>query len=413
MEFLSAGVTRVTAITRMVIISAFADSYSFKSTLNKWELNQKDSSLNGLVPVKENSLQNWSTALLRLLLSSDPAGSGKAQRYNLDTKFLIMEESKLKLKLAVYWAAACAGCCVSVLDMHEKLFDVVTTIDLVFWPFALDTKYKDVEEMPDNHIDITLFNGAIRNSENEHMAKLLRKKSKILVAYGSCAHLGGIPGLANFSSKKDIFNRIYSESESTVNPGNIKPLPEYEVKEGILTIPDFFEDVRSLSQVVDVDYSIPGCPPQTDRLLEVITTIVSGAELPPKGSVIGAGIKTQCDECIRKKTENKKIKKFYRPWEIEDDGITCFIEQGVLCMGPATRTGCGYRCIKGNAPCRGCYGPPDSVTDPGAKMMSSIASIIDEKEPEEISRVLEDIVDPAGTFYRFSLPVSLLRKKVS
>ena len=323
-----------------------------------------------------------------------------------------MEQHKPKLKLAVYWAAACGGCCVSVLDVHEKLFDVIAAADLVFWPIALDTKYEDVENMPDKHIDLTLFNGAVRNSENEHMAKLLREKSKILVAYGSCAHMGGIPGLANFSSKEEIFRRVYEESESLVNPGNTRPLPEFEVNEGILNIPVFFNDVRSLAQVVDVDYFIPGCPPQTERLLEVFTAVVTGAELPPPGSVVGADVKAQCDECTRKKTENKKITKFYRPWEINDDGETCFLEQGVLCMGPATRAGCGHRCIKGNAPCRGCYGPPPGAVDPGAKMMSAIASIIDEKEPEEISRVIEDIADPAGFFYRFSLPSSLIRRKV-
>jgi F420-non-reducing hydrogenase small subunit len=323
-----------------------------------------------------------------------------------------MEEPKSKLKLAVYWAAACGGCCVSVLDVHEKLFDVIAAADLVFWPIALDTKYKDVEGMPDNHIDVTLFNGAVRNSENEHMARLLRKKSKILVAYGSCSHLGGIPGLANFSTKEEIFCRIFKECESVTNPENIKPLPEFEVPEGKLELPVFYNDVRSLAQVVDVDYYLPGCPPQTDRLLEVFAAIVTGAELPPKGSVIGAETKAQCDECIRKKSEDKRIKKFYRPWEINDDGVTCFMEQGVLCMGPATRAGCGYRCIKGNSPCRGCYGPTSDAADPGAKMMSAIASIIDEKEPEEIKRVIEDIVDPAGTFYRFSLPTSLIRRKM-
>ncbi|MFA5819626.1 MAG: F420-nonreducing hydrogenase [Bacteroidales bacterium] len=324
-----------------------------------------------------------------------------------------MEGSKPKLKLAVYWAAACGGCCVSVLDVHEKLFDVIAAADFVFWPIALDIKYKDVEEMPDNHIDVTLFNGAVRNSENEHMARLLREKSRILVAYGSCSHLGGIPGMANFSTKEDIFRRVYEESESVINPEKVRPLSEYEVKEGILELPVFYNDVRSLAQTVEVDYYIPGCPPQTDRLLEVFVAIVSGAELPPKGSVIGAGTKAQCDECIRKKTENKRIKKFYRPWEISDDGETCFMEQGVICMGPATRAGCGHRCIKGNSPCRGCYGPTSDVTDPGTKMMSAIASIIDEKEPEEIKRVLEDIVDPAGLFYRFSLPVSLIRRNLS
>ena len=322
-------------------------------------------------------------------------------------------ENKPKINLAIYWGAACGGCCVSVLDVHESLFDVVAAADLVFWPIALDFKYKDVEDMPDGHIDVCLFNGAVRNSENEHMAKLLRQKTKVLVAYGSCAHMGGIPGLANFSSKKDIFNRAYIESESTVNPEKIFPVPEYKVKEGILTIPEFYNDVLTLNQVVDVDYYLPGCPPQTERLVEVFMAIVTGAELPPKGSIVGAYDKPQCDDCRRKKTDQKKVKKFYRPWEIEDDGETCFLEQGVICMGPATRGGCGEaRCVIGNAPCRGCYGPTSDVIDPGAKMLSAIASVIDSDDPDEIEKIIDDIADTSGTFYRFSLPSAIIRRKI-
>ncbi len=321
-------------------------------------------------------------------------------------------ETNTKLKLAVYWGAACGGCCVSVLDVHEKLLDIIAVADLVFWPIALDIKYKDVEAMEDGAIDVTLFNGAVRNSENEHMARLLRQKSKLLVAYGSCAQLGGIPGLANLSNKKEIFQRIYEDSESTNNPDKIHPQPKFDVPEGTLEIPEFYNDVRSLGQVVDVDYFIPGCPPQSERLLEVFGLIVSGAELPPKGSVVGAAVKPLCDDCERKKSDKKTVKKFYRPWEIKDDGETCFIEQGVICMGPATRAGCGSRCIKGNAPCRGCYGPTPEILDPGAKMMSAIASSIDADSPEEIERIVNDIVDPAGTFYRFSLPASILRRKI-
>ncbi|MCK4761692.1 MAG: oxidoreductase [Candidatus Aminicenantes bacterium] len=323
------------------------------------------------------------------------------------------KEEKPKIKLAVYWGAACGGCCVSVLDVHEKLFDVVAAADLVFWPIALDIKYKDVEAMPDGHIDVTLFNGAVRNSENEHLAKLLRQKTKVLVAYGSCAHMGGIPGLANFTTKDELFKRIYDETESTVNPDKIRPQPEHEVPEGKLKLPEFYNDVRTLDQVVDVDYYLPGCPPQTERLVEVFMAIVSGAELPPKGSVVGALDKAQCDECKRKKSDNKLIKKFYRPWEIQDDGETCFLEQGVICMGPATRGGCGVRCIEGNAPCRGCYGPPPDVPDPGAKMMSAIATMIDADDEEEIAKIVAQIDDPAGTFYRFSLPGSMLRRKLT
>lgn len=322
------------------------------------------------------------------------------------------KENKGKLKLAVYWGAACGGCCVSVLDVHEKLLDIVAVADLVFWPIALDIKYADVQKMPEGYIDVCLFNGAIRNSENELMAVLLRQKSKIMVAYGSCAHMGGIPGLANFSDREAIFDRVYKKSESTENPDGITPQPKYEVKEGILDIPAFYNDVQTLRNVVCVDYYIPGCPPQSERLLEVFQVIASGSELPSKESVIGALDKSQCDECPRKKTDNKMVKQFFRPWEIEDDGETCFLEQGVICMGPATRGGCGVRCIEGNAPCRGCYGPPPDVTDPGAKMMSAIATMIDSNDDSEINKIMDSIDDIAGTFYRFSLPSSILRRKV-
>jgi F420-non-reducing hydrogenase small subunit len=322
------------------------------------------------------------------------------------------KKAKPKIKMAVYWGAACGGCCVSVLDVHEALFDVVAAADLVFWPIALDTKYKDVEAMADGEIDLTLYNGAVRNSENEHIAHLLRKKSKILVAYGSCAHMGGIPGLANFSNREGIFERVYQTSESTVNPDKVRPQTVTKIKEGELTLPEFYNDVRALDQVTDVDYYLPGCPPQTERLVEVFMAIVTGAELPPKGSVVGALEKTQCDECTRKKTENKKIKEFKRPIDIVDDGETCFLEQGVICMGPATRGGCGYRCIEGNAPCRGCYGPPADVPDPGARMMSAIGTMIDSNDEKEIQKIVEQIADPAGTFYRFSLPGSILRRKL-
>ena len=80
--------------------------------------------------------------------------------------------------------------------------------------------------------------------------------------------------------------------------------------EGKLTFLIFYNDVMTLDQVVDVDYYLPGCPPQTERLVEVFMAIVTGAQLPPKGSVVGAREKAQCDECKRKKSDNKLIKKF-------------------------------------------------------------------------------------------------------
>jgi F420-non-reducing hydrogenase small subunit len=105
------------------------------------------------------------------------------------------------------------------------------------------------------------------------------------------------------------------------------------------------------------------------------------------------------------------IKEIKRPWEVIIDPQTCFLAQGLICMGPATRGGCGERCIEGNMPCRGCMGPTDQVFDQGAKFLSAFASILDSNDEKEIERLVGSIVDPAGTFYRFSLPSSLLGRK--
>jgi F420-non-reducing hydrogenase small subunit len=95
-----------------------------------------------------------------------------------------------KLKIALYWAASCGGCEIATLAIGDKILKLAEVADIVFWPVGLDFKYADVEKMPDKSIDACLFNGAIRTSENEHMAKVLRTKSKMMIAYGSCAYEG-------------------------------------------------------------------------------------------------------------------------------------------------------------------------------------------------------------------------------
>lgn len=314
-----------------------------------------------------------------------------------------------KPKLALYWAASCGGCEIAVLDLHEKILDVAGAFDIVFWPVALDFKYADVRAMEDKSIDLCLFNGSIRNSENEEIAHLLRAKSKTLVAFGSCALEGGIPGLANLTTKDDILHWVYKESPSLQANGGKYPETHTRMPEGEIEIPEMWKTVKSLDQVIDIEYSIPGCPPQPNQIWAVIEYIVSGKPLPAKGTVLGCGDKTCCDECPRERKE-KKLKKFYRPFEIEPNPNECLLDQGIVCMGPATRSGCGALCTKVNVPCRGCYGPPPNVTDQGAKMVSALSSIIDAHEPQEIESILDQIADPLGTFYRFSLAHSILRR---
>jgi F420-non-reducing hydrogenase small subunit len=314
-----------------------------------------------------------------------------------------------KPKLALYWAASCGGCEIAVLAINEKILDVAAAFDIVFWPVAVDAKVRDIEKMPDGSIEVCLFNGGIRTSEQEYMAQLLRKKSKVLVAFGSCACEGCIPGLANLNNREQIFDTAYREELSTENPAGVRPQHATEMPEGTLHLPVFYDTLKTLDQTVPVDYYLPGCPPEAERIWDAVTAIVQG-KLPEPGSVIGVDT-TVCEECPRARNE-KKIKKFHRTWEIIPDEETCLLEQGLLCCGIATRAGCGALCPAVNSPCIGCYGPNEGVHDYGARLMTALASVIDSQDPAEIDRIIrEGIPDPVGSFYRFSLAKSLLRRK--
>ena len=329
---------------------------------------------------------------------------------------------KNKPKIAMYWATSCGGCEISLANLNEKLIDVDANFDLVFCPCLMDTKKKDVEEMPDENIDITFFNGAIRTEENEEMAKLIRRKTKVLISYGSCACNGSIPALSNFFSAEEHFKTVYGKGPSLDNKDNIIPLEHVKMPEGELRLPKFYDGVKTLSQTVSVDYFIPGCPPETKQLWNVVELVLSGAALPPLKSVIGAGNSTVCDECKRKRHEDKKISRLYRNYEIIPDAENCLMEQGLICMGIATRSGCEALCPVVNMPCIGCYGPPAEVSDVGAKMASAIGSLLDISvlkglEEKDITKktdsVLDSFPDYGGTFYKFCLADSLIRHRAN
>jgi F420-non-reducing hydrogenase small subunit len=312
-----------------------------------------------------------------------------------------------KPKLALYWASSCGGCEIAVLAVHEAILDVAAAFDIVLWPCVMDFKRKDIEAMADGEIDVCLFNGAVRNDENAEWAHLLRQKSKVMVAFGSCASEGCMPGLANFADRKNLFQYVYYDSPSTENPEGTLPQASTTVPEGELELPVFWNTVHPLDQVVQVEYYLPGCPPEAKWIAAAVDAIVKG-ELPAPGSVIGMDV-TVCDECDRKR-DVKKITRFYRPYEIEPDPEICLLEQGLFCAGIATRAGCGALCPQVNMGCRGCYGPNEGVIDGGAKLISALASVIDAKTPEAIDAVLDTLPDPAGYFYRFSLAHSLLHR---
>jgi F420-non-reducing hydrogenase small subunit len=317
----------------------------------------------------------------------------------------------MKPKVAFYWCAACGGCEEAVVDLAEGILDVVAAVDIVLWPVALDFKKTDVEAMEDGSIAAAFINGAIRTSEQEEWAHLLRRKAQVVIAVGACAQMGGIPGLANFSNRAGVFQTVYQDSPSTVNAEGVIPETTHKENGFTVTLPRFFDTVKALHQVIDVDYFIPGCPPTPQLLADAVTALLAG-KLPEKGAVL-APDQALCMDCPRKDTKPEKlaISEFKRPHEILIDQEKCLLAQGLLCLGPATRSGCGSRCIEGNMCCTGCFGPTSRVRDYGGKALSAIASAADSNDEDQIIRILAKIPDPAGTFYRYSLPVSELQRK--
>ena len=316
-----------------------------------------------------------------------------------------------KPKVAVCWLGGCGGCDEAVVDINEVILRVVEAFDVVLWPVALDFKYDHIERMDDRAIALSVINGNVRNADQEEMAKLLRRKSQMVLAFGACACFGGTPGLANLRTKKDIFDWVYRDAPTVVNPEKNYPQTRVSSNGAVLTLPEFYEQVYPLNQIIDVDYYLPGCPPPPDLIVNAFTAVLEG-KLPPRGSTL-APHKALCDTCERNKTKPSRIaiRDIKRIHEVEAQSNTCFLAQGILCMGPATRTGCGETCININIPCRGCFGPVEGVRDAGAKYISALASMIDAEEEKDVKRILDKMNDEVGYLYRFSVPASILRKR--
>ncbi len=303
-----------------------------------------------------------------------------------------------RLRVALYWAGSCGGCDIAVLDTHEYLLEFAERIDIVFWPCVFDFKRHDLEAREDGSVDLCIFNGALVTDEHEEMAHLLRRTCRTMVASGACAVDGGIPGLVNQDGTGQALERVYKrhgpESERNVLPA----IPAQR-------LPSVRDRVRRLADVVKVDYAIPGCPPEPARMREVLEGLVDGQT--PAQVRIGCGTKSVCDECSLER-KGSAVERFRRVHELVPDTERCLLEQGLLCMGPATRAGCNARCTSVGMPCRGCYGPAGEARDQGAAMAGCIGSMIDAGDAHDIQACVDGIVDPSGTFYRYSLPASVL-----
>jgi len=317
-----------------------------------------------------------------------------------------------KPKVAFYWCASCGGCEETVVDLAEDVLKVLDAVDIALWPVALDYKLADVEAWEPGEVAVAFINGAVRLSEQLEWVRLLRQKCTLVIAFGACAHLGGIPGLANFTTREAILANKYHRLPTIDNSDGVEPETSCRVDGYPLQLPAFWKDVKPLDEVIEVDYYLPGCPPPAKTVAQAVEAILSG-QLPPKGAVL-APERSLCETCPLNDTKPEKltIKEFKRVATSTPKPGECFFAQGYICMGPATRAGCGERCIRANMPCRGCFGPTPGARDIGAKMLSSLGSLGEADTAEKSAEFAGKMVDLLGTFYRFNLPASLLKRRV-
>ena len=286
------------------------------------------------------------------------------------------------VRVAEEWFAVCGGCEVSILDIGEPLLDLLPQLQFVHMPVLMDHKLygqtgeKTSMEIPE--ADVGIITGGIRNAENRELAQEMRKKCKTIIALGSCACFGGIPAMGNMYTNDEIFDTVYRNTKSTEKGATPNPNPTQD-------IPALTDRVYSVGEVIKVDVSIPGCPPVPGWIVEALTALLSGKPFT-------LAERSVCDVCPTVREKKSAGGTIRRPLQSAEftpgryDNMRCLNEQGILCLGPATRAGCNYimgaepseqipRCVKAYMPCRGCFGPIRAGANPMVDMMGAISSI--------------------------------------
>ncbi|HDS09753.1 MAG TPA: hypothetical protein ENN73_05940 [Firmicutes bacterium] len=209
-----------------------------------------------------------------------------------------------KPRIGVYGFTGCAGCQLAIIDCEDQLADIFAAADIkVFYEASSSNDY-------DAEVDVALVEGSINTDKQLEELNYIRRKAKILIAFGSCAHHGCVQGMAlGDGNWEERWRKVYGDIKMEVaQPMEAQPLHKF----------------------VKVDGWIPGCAPNTTQMLRAITSLLNGHLPTYTNSPV-------CLECKFKEND-------------------CLLTKGQLCLGPLTMGGCGAACPSHNTPCIGCWG---------------------------------------------------------
>jgi F420-non-reducing hydrogenase small subunit len=291
-----------------------------------------------------------------------------------------------KLKINIEWLSDCGGCHVAIVDLHEKILDVLGAAEILRCPILTDIK-----SYP--QADVGIISGAIRTEHDRHAAQEMRKACRRIIALGTCAVYGGLPGAALAHSREEILDAVFVKNRTTVT----KTVPRDAVS-------PLEKMVTPIDEVIDVDLYLPGCPPHATFVFDALLTLIQNR--PPK-----ARDETVCGRCKRTmvKTAISRVRKNHEGMPKPD---ACFLSQGYLCLGSVTLDRCLAPCPNNGVICTGCAGPTMQIlTEPNRDIRTELAermarlTLIEEKE------VIRSIEQSAKTHYAYAMATKMVGGK--
>lgn len=297
-----------------------------------------------------------------------------------------MSADSRKIRLNTEWLSDCGGCHVAIVDLHEKLTEVLGGLQLQHCPVLTDIKHYP-------EADLGIITGAVRTDHDVHLAREMRRSCKTLIAFGTCAVYGGIPGAALAHSTEDLMQTVYLRNKTT----RTRSLPCQQVA-------NLKSTVTPVDQVVPIDLCLPGCPPHPAFIFDALLSLLNGS-LPKSND------ESVCGRCPRemKKTNVDRLKQNHEGIPEND---TCLLSQGYVCLGSVTLDRCMSPCPSNGVPCTGCAGPTRQIlTEPSRDLRTELADRASglTKIPRET--VITALEKAAKTHYAYAMASPLVHRK--
>lgn len=292
-----------------------------------------------------------------------------------------------KVTVSFEWLSGCSGCELSIVDLHERLVAVLEQIDIVRLPILVDVK-----DYPKAALGI--ITGALRTDHDIACAKKMRDSCDAILAFGTCAVYGGPQGSGYAHAQSELAEAAFVKNPTTST--------HFVPSQGVPTLLE--EGVLPLDAAIPVDLYLPGCPPHGYYVFESLKAVLD--KRPPE-----FGEHNVCYHCNRA-MKHSAVQALRRVHEGPIEQETCFLSQGILCMGSATLDRCRGACPTRGMPCSGCTGPSETIVrEPNRDIRTEVATRMAMMTKIPRPNITREIEKQAKTYYAYAMASPVFRQK--